>query len=294
MHNHRVKVLVLRTAGTNCDQETKFAFEYAGAAVELIHINALIAFEKDLSDFHILAIPGGFTYGDDVSSGKILANELRFILGDELQKFIEQGKLIIGICNGFQVLVKAGILPGIENNNIEATLSLNNSAKFEDRWVYLKTQKTEIRNQKLRLPAEGGAVFGGKKQNTGQMTQKCVWTQGLPETIYIPVAHAEGKFIPGNDEILQKLWDEQQVVFQYVNSAGKISGYPDNPNGSVDSIAGICNSTGRVLGLMPHPERHLLCIHHPQWTRINQNEQHSQGDGAKIFINGVKYAKKYL
>ena len=259
-----VKVIVLRTAGTNCDNETKFAFEQAGAQAELVHINEIVRKEKHLSDYQILAIPGGFTYGDDIASGKILANELKYKFFDEIKEFISEGKLIIGICNGFQVLVKAGILPG---DGMSATLSLNDSAKFEDRWVYLRT--TDNRRQ----------------------TTKCVWTKNLPSIIYLPVAHGEGKFITKDKQTLKKLYDNGQVVLKYCNEKAKSQGYPYNPNGSVDDIAGVCDNTGRVFGLMPHPERHILPTQHPRWTREGLKKS---GDGMQIFINGVSYARKKL
>src|SRR3989338_2527590 len=169
----RPKVCVLRTAGANGDQETAFAFSLAGAETELAHINRLVSKEKALSVFQILALPGGFSYGDDIAPGKIFANELKFKLLGQIRQFIKEGKLIIGICNGFQILVKAGLLPGNDDLEQEVTLSINDSAKFEDRWVYL--ERTENRGQRTE----------GK---TG-----CVWTKGLPEEIYLPVAHGEGK-----------------------------------------------------------------------------------------------------
>ncbi|MDD3905001.1 MAG: phosphoribosylformylglycinamidine synthase I [Candidatus Omnitrophica bacterium] len=267
------KVIVLRTAGTNCDKETAFAFETAGAETELVHINELTARRKDINDYHILAIPGGFTYGDDIASGKILANELKFKIEDSLQKFIEDGKLIIGICNGFQVLVKAGLLPNLSGDfcTIETTLTLNDSNKFEDRWVYLKN----------------GA--GSGKRN------KCVWTGGIEKVIHLPVAHGEGKFIPANKKILGILKKEGLIALEYVDAHGKKCGYPDNPNGSVDNIAGICDRTGRIFGLMPHPERHISIFQDPHWTRLNvKRKKGEEGDGLVIFKNGVKFAKKYL
>jgi len=257
------KVLVLRTAGTNCDMETAFAFEEVGAASELVHVNRVISGDIDISDYQIMAIPGGFTYGDDIASGKILANELKYKLKEQMDKFVVDGKLIIGICNGFQVLVKSGLLPGI---NSKVTLTLNDSAKFEDRWTYL-----------------------GRKQQAGS---KCIWTEGLPEVIYLPVAHGEGKFIPDGDETLRKLQDNGQVVFRYVDEAGNSDEYPSNPNGSVDNIAGICDPTGRIFGLMPHPERHIQFTQHPRWTRMDT--QVKEGDGLQIFRNAVEYAKKEL
>jgi phosphoribosylformylglycinamidine synthase len=262
------RVIILRTAGTNCDIETGFAFEKCGAEIELVHINELLRKEKELSDYQILAIPGGFTYGDDVAAGKILANELKYKLLDKIKRFISEGKLIIGICNGFQVLVKAGLLPGSNGFRQEATLMLNDSGKFEDRWVYLKTQ-----NSKLK-------------------TQRCIWIKDLPEIIYLPIAHAEGKFTVEDDKVLKRLRENNQIVFQYCDKDGNSADYPINPNGSIENIAGICDLTGRIFGLMPHPERHFLFQQHPQWTRLKSNTKF--GDGAEIFRNGVEYAKRNL
>jgi len=256
------KVCILRTAGTNCDKETASAFSKAGALTELIHINRLFEQHNRLNDYQILAIPGGFSYGDDIAAGKILANELRFKLIDDIRKFIQGGKLIIGICNGFQVLVKSGLLPGNNDLAQEASLIINDSGKFEERWVYLKSSAS-----------------------------KCVWAKNLPEVIYLPVAHGEGKFITKDKVTLERLKVNGQVIFQYCNKKGNFADYPSNPNGSIDSIAGICDETGRILGLMPHPERHIEVSQHPRWTGLrNKNE----GDGIEILKNGVEYARKYL
>ena len=264
-----VKVLILRTAGTNCDQETAFAFQSAGANVDCVHINQVCADKKILESYQILAIPGGFSYGDDIASGRIMANELRLKLTDPLRQFVSDGKLIIGICNGFQILTKAGILPGpltqkdIMDYSQTATLTNNDSGKFEDRWIHLKP--------------EGNSV----------------WTQGLKDVIDLPVAHGEGKFIPLDNSVLNRLKDNGQVAFRYCRADGKSSqGYPQNPNGSMEDIAGITDRSGRVLGLMPHPERHFLFTHHPRWTRLKKTSPY--GDGAKIFENGVNYVRKHL
>jgi len=262
------KVCVLRTAGTNCDQETAFAFSKAGAEAELIHINSLVQGDKNLVHYQILALPGGFSYGDDLASGKIFANELKYKLGEELRKFVDGGKLIIGICNGFQILVKSGLLPGNANFEQEASLIINDSGKFEDRWVYL-------RSQGLKVSRSQG---------------KCVWTKNLPEIIYLPVAHGEGKFIVKDRAILNRLKKNNQIVFKYCDAQGKHGGYPDNPNGSLEDIAGICDKTGRVFGLMPHPERHIAASQHPRWLKT----RNKAGDGLIIFKNGVEYAKKTL
>ncbi len=262
------KVLVLRTAGTNCDAETAFAFESVGASVERVHINRLVSGEKKLQDYQILALSGGFSYGDDIISGRILANELRLRLGDQIKRFISDGKLILGICNGFQVLVRSGILLGVLGPSGEmdfiqtVTLTHNDSGKFEDRWVHLKPDGN------------------------------CVWTKALDEVIYLPVAHAEGKFVALDDRILKNLKDNGQVVFRYCDENGKKPAYPQNPNGAVEDIAGISDPTGRILGLMPHPERHFFSLQHPSWTRLASRNKF--GQGKKIFENGVAYVKKNL
>lgn len=264
------KVIILRTAGTNCDQETGFAFESCGASVDYVHINQLFNKKVFLEKYQILALPGGFTYGDDIESGRILANELCVYLGVDIAEFIAAQKLIIGICNGFQVLVKAGILPGplgdLEKRRNDfsqkTTLVSNDSGEFIDRWTYLK------------------------------VSGKSVWTKGLDKVVYYPVAHAQGKFIPKNTEVLNRLDNNGQVAFRYCSSRGTKPKELDNPNGSVDDIAGITDHTGRVLGLMPHPERHFLFENHPRWTRLKEKEKF--GEGAQIFQNGVNYVKKNL
>jgi len=240
----------------NCDVETAFAFEQAGAEASLVHVNRLIRGEQHLSDYQILAIPGGFTYGDDIAAGKVLANELRLRLGEDVLRFVEDGGLIIGICNGFQVLVKAGILPRLDGDSApQLTLTDNDSGRFECRWVYLGVNKES----------------------------PCVFTRGM-EGMYVPVAHGEGKFV-AEPEVLVKL----NVVVYYTDEQGnRNAGYPYNPNGSVGNIAGICDSTGRVFALMPHPERHIRGTQHPQWTRQTPRER---GDGLQIFLNAVEWSK---
>ncbi|MBI5555025.1 MAG: phosphoribosylformylglycinamidine synthase I [Elusimicrobia bacterium] len=261
------KVLILRTAGTNCDLETARAFALAGGSPCRVHINHFISGEDKLSNYDILAIPGGFSYGDDIASGKVLANELRYKLFEQIREFSGSGKPVIGICNGFQVLVKSGLLPGFEtiDQELQATLSFNDSAKFEDRWVYLK-----ISNIKSQI-------------------SNCLWTKGIKNIIYLPVAHGEGKFIPKNQRVLEQLKKNGQIVLQYVDEKGKLAGYPANPNGSIENIAGICNPAGNVFGLMPHPERHVTKYNHPHWTRKNLPEE---GDGLQIFRNAIKYVKE--
>ena len=265
----KVRAIVLRTAGTNCDEETVYALKIAGAETELVHINQILRKEKELLYYQILVIPGGFSYGDDITAGKILANELRYKLYPSLRKFMEQGNLILGICNGFQVLAKSGLLSGMDAIIQEQlfTLSFNDSGKFEDRWVYLK--KFQIPNSKF--------------QN--------LWTKGLKDIIYLPVAHAEGKFIPKNEKVLEEFKNNNQILFQYVDKKGDLAGYPWNPNGSVFNIAAICNKRGNVMGVMPHPERYINKYHHPRWMR---EKLPKEGDGILLFKNAVDFAERNL
>jgi len=254
-----VKTLIIRTAGTNCDLETRFAFERAGSDASLFHINRVSERPSLLDEHQILALPGGFSYGDDIASGKILANELLTRLADPLKKFVDDGKLILGICNGFQVLVKTGLLPGPFSRDVEQTVTLtfNDSNKFEDRWIHLRADSAK-------------SPFVSKGQ-----------------VITLPIAHGEGKFVAKDDATLDAIRTNDQVVFRYVDAGGNAGGpYPINPNGSVDDIAGICDETGRVLGLMPHPERHLLPVQHPRWTREGLKPE---GDGMPMFRNAVEY-----
>lgn len=257
----QVNTLVLRSAGSNCDYETAHAVKTVGSEVDLVHVNRLLSGQKVLDDYQILVIPGGFTYGDDISAGKILANELKYQLGDSLLKFHGDEKLILGICNGFQVLVKAGLLPEVNLTlDQEVTLTDNDSGKFEDRWVYLSVND-----------------------------QKCIYTRNMPAQVYFPVAHAEGKFVTKNKKLLNELEQNNQIVFQYINPGGGAAEYPWNPNGSLNNIAGICDISGRVLGLMPHPERHFDPTQHPQWHRRGLQKE---GDGVAIFRNAVNYVRE--
>lgn len=252
----KVKVLILRAPGTNCDFETRVAFEQAGAEVDSALVTELFHRDKLLADYQIMVIPGGFTYGDDISAGKILANELKPRLGDDIQRFVEDGRLILGICNGFQVLVKAGILPRLIGEGVQPlTLTSNDSGKFECRWVYLQVNEAS----------------------------PCIFTRGI-STMYLPVAHGEGKVVaePG-------ITDELNAVLYYADETGDTkAGYPHNPNGSVRNIAGICDASGRIFALMPHPERFIRWTQYPRWTReIPRN----YGDGLQIFLNAVTWIK---
>jgi len=251
-----VRALIVRAPGTNCDVESAFAFEKAGAQVELIHVAELIRRQRPLSGYQIMVIPGGFTYGDDISAGRILANELRLKLRDEIQRFVDDGRLILGICNGFQVLVKAGLLPRWTGENSQLlTIAGNDSGKFECRWVYLRANETS----------------------------PCIFTRGIG-LMYLPVAHGEGKVV-----IAPGALEELNVALHYADEMGDIrAGYPYNPNGSMNNIAGVCDATGRVFALMPHPERFIRWTQHPRWTTEARRDH---GDGFRVFLNAVQYAK---
>ncbi|NUM53116.1 MAG: phosphoribosylformylglycinamidine synthase I [Candidatus Hydrogenedentes bacterium] len=259
------RALILTGFGINCDHETADAFARAGAGPVRVHLNDVIARPAMLKEYRILAVPGGFSFGDDVASGKILANRLRYKLGDALRRFVAEGKLVIGICNGFQVLVKMGMLPMLEGDfRQEVTLTHNDSGRFEDRWVHLKTAK-----------------------NTS-----CVWVKGLDQ-LELPVRHGEGKFIPRDADVLKSLGDRGMIVLRYCLHDGEAArgDFPANPNGSIDDVAGICDTTGRVFGLMPHPEAHTERTHHPLWTREARPEE---GIGLRVFRNAVEYAEREL
>jgi phosphoribosylformylglycinamidine synthase len=247
----RPRALILRAPGANCDQETQFAFETAGALADRIHIRQLREQPKLLLQYQILAIPGGFTYGDDVAAGKILAGELRHYLGDALRQFRGRERLILGVCNGFQALLKAGLLLPPDEDGPLATLTHNDSGKFEDRWIHLDASPN-----------------------------RCPFLKGYRQ-LYLPVAHGEGRFFVREPWILKGLEQTGQVVLRYIGNT-----YPDNPNGSEGGVAGICDASGRVLGLMPHPERHVLPTQHPQWTRFGLAPE---GDGLRLFRNAVEF-----
>ncbi|MEZ6143490.1 MAG: phosphoribosylformylglycinamidine synthase I [Zavarzinella sp.] len=250
-------VLILRAPGTNCDLEADFAFQQAGANTERIHIQRLREKPALLHDFQILMLPGGFSYGDDVAAGKILAAQLAHFLSDELRKFRDQEKLILGVCNGFQVLLKAGLLIPADEEGPVATLAHNTSGKFEDRWVHLSVQPGN-----------------------------CPFLKDLNH-MYVPIAHGEGNFVCRKEWILKGLEHVGQLCLRYSTpSGGPTNGYPDNPNGSQGDVAGMCDPTGRVLGLMPHPERFILPTQHPRWTREGLKEH---GEGLPLFRNAVEY-----
>ncbi|MEE9148989.1 MAG: phosphoribosylformylglycinamidine synthase subunit PurQ [Candidatus Tectomicrobia bacterium] len=262
----RPRILVLTGYGINCEHETAYAFNLPSVNGEatLVHVNDLIAYPQQLEQFHILALPGGFAFGDDISAGIVLATKLRYRLERPLSKFLEAGKLVIGICNGFQALVRLGILPAVRGLRWQqdATLTVNDSGQFEDRWVHLQISAT--------CPSP--------------------FVQGL-ERCYLPVRHGEGKFVPRNAEVLEALQANQQIVARYCHPAGAAATYPWNPNGSVDDIAAVCDPSGRIFGLMPHPEAYVHRTQHPRWTREALPEE---GLGVSIFRNAVAFARTHV
>lgn len=253
------RVLILRAPGANCDGETQYAFELAGAVADRVHINRLREHPNQLQRYQILAIPGGFTYGDDVAAGKILANQMAYFLGDQLRRFRDAEKLILGICNGFQVLLKAGLLIPPDEDGPLATLANNASGKFEDRWIYLRA-----------TPA------------------RCPFLKDY-DRLHLPVAHGEGRVVFRDDWIGQGLEQIGQTVLHYVDAEGRRGPYPVNPNGSAGDVAGLCDASGRVFGLMPHPERHVLPTQHPRWTRLGLAPE---GEGLRLFRNAVEYFRE--
>jgi phosphoribosylformylglycinamidine synthase I len=239
------RALVLRAPGTNCNEETAAAWELAGASVETRRLGEILDKPATLDAYQILTFPGGFSYGDDLGAGRIFATRLGTVLGDALHRFHDRGGLLLGICNGFQILVKAGLLPGTSS---VASLTQNESGRFESRWVRL-------------LPTPGISPF---------LTDA--------EPIDLPVAHGEGNYVAADITA-------GRVVLRYADASDQpTQTYPANPNGSKDAIAGLCDSTGRIFGLMPHPERHVIPLHHPRWTR---NGPKAEGDGLRIFKNAV-------
>ena len=273
-----VKALVLTGYGLNCDYETDYALRMAGAESRRVHINELIKSEEIgreevLEDYHILVFDGGFSWGDDHGAGVILANRLRYNIGDQIEQFIKEEKLIIGICNGFQALVNLGLLPGFDGNynSRQVALTFNDCGNFRNDWVYLK---------KLESP--------------------CVFTDGI-ERMELPVRHGEGKFF-AREEVIRRLFDEKLVVFQYATPEGESAQgrFPFNPNGSLKDIAGICDPTGRILGMMPHPEGYNHATNHPDWSWKKEELKRkgfplpSEGLGIKVFRNGVKYVEEMI
>jgi phosphoribosylformylglycinamidine synthase len=260
--NTKPNVLILKTDGINCDEELAFAFKLAGGNSKTVHVNQLRARQAHLKDFQILAIPGGFCYGDDIVSGKILALELTSFFSEALRKFISRkDTLIIGICNGFQVLIRTGLLPFGHVGEMEATLTNNESGHFECRWVNLKIDTQT----------------------------SCGFLQNMKDKVVsYQVAHGEGKFL-ATEAVMKQIEKQNLVALRYVDNSGKeTQSYPDNPNGSLHAIAGVTDPTGRILGMMPHPERFVSLQQHPNWRRGDIKEP----QGLPLFVNMIDYVKE--
>ena len=258
------RILIPTGYGLNCEEETTYAFTLVGGKADKIHLSDIFSTPQTLSNYHILALIGGFSFGDHIAAGKVLANRYKYRLAKQIDNFIASGKLIIGLCNGFQSMVKYGLLPAFTNSLDQlSSLASNDSGFFEDRWVTLIINSNS----------------------------PCIFTKDI-KSIQLPVRHGEGKFIVKDDIVLKKLWINKQIVAQYIDpSTGKpTQKYPMNPNGSVDAIAGICDPTGRIFGLMPHPEAYISPYNHPNWIHQKLRETlPSEGLGLKIFRNAVDY-----
>lgn len=259
------RVLILRAPGTNCDEETAFAFERAGAQAERVHVNRLVENPALKDRYQILCVPGGFSYGDDIAAGRILANRLRQHLTELVESFAHGNgdRLILGICNGMQVLMRLGVLTDdVSGGEATATLTWNNHGRFEDRWVHLVVDQTP-----------------------------CVFLKGVQQ-MYLPMAHAEGKFVASDAAVLESLRAQGRLALRYAREGQgsveeSILPFPDNPNGADANVAGVCDASGRVFGLMPHPERHIDPTQHPYWTRRSEQPEH--GDGMVMFRNAVDW-----
>lgn len=267
MKKEDVKVCVIRIEGTSCEDDIYQAFKMVGASPEKVHLKQLTgqsssSLKRNIEDYDILAFPGGFSAGDYVRAGAIFAARIKSTIGPQIKKFVESEKPIIGVCNGFQTLVELNLLPALNetmSSKSTAVLYRNDSSRFECRPTFLRND------------------------NRG----KCIFTSDIPKkkVLMIPSAHAEGKLLSADPKFVDKLIENDQIVFRYVGENGENAKYPWNPNGSVSDIAGICNSVGNVLGMMPHPERVLTRFTHPDWTRGYTSEE---GDGLHIFRSVMK------
>ncbi len=264
-----VRVAVLSGFGVNCELETMAVFEMVGAIADRVHVNSLVRGETTLESYDVMAVPGGFSFGDHLGSGRLFGNRLRFGLRDQVRAFVLAGKPVIGICNGFQVLVKMGLLPGDDRVSLiqTASLALNDSGRYEDRWVTLE--------------------FDSESH--------CIWTKGLTR-MRVPVRHGEGKFVAADQTLLDHWAEAGQLAVRYIDptdsypsAADDLLPYPISPNQSWRNIAGVCDPSGLVFGLMPHPEANHSTWLGATWTR--ENPEHGEGEGLTIFRNAVEHVR---
>ncbi|MBN2299453.1 MAG: phosphoribosylformylglycinamidine synthase subunit PurQ [Deltaproteobacteria bacterium] len=265
----QVKALVITGYGTNCEMEMAYACTYAGAVCDIVHISDIIDGTQSIHDYHFLNLAGGFLDGDDLGSAQVESVRIKHAkiittgktLFDEILSFIEKGMIILGVCNGFQALVKSGLLPGNPPGRRRVSLTFNDSAKFEDRWVRMALNPKS----------------------------PCIFTKEI-DRLFLPVRHGEGKFICDSDETLKEIQNKQMDALYYADTAyNPTMEYPFNPNGSIESIAGICDETGRIFGLMPHPEAFTHATNHPFWTRLETHAE--KGEGMALFDNAIRYLK---
>ena len=261
----KIKALIITGVGLNCEKETAAAFESAGAEAEKIHLNDLLQGKRSLEEFQILAFIGGFSFGDHLGSGTVFANKIKFKLTEDIRKFIADGKLVIGICNGFQTLTRLGLAPALNGKYFEqqAALVHNDSGVFRDDWIHLAA------NEK----------------------SPCIFTKGIT-TFRLPIRHGEGKFV-ADEAVIKEIEEKNLVALRYCTPDGsKANGFPRNPNGAINDIAGICDETGRIFGLMPHPEAFLSPFNAPDWqTQKQEGRLPEWGEGKIIFDNAVNYLK---
>ena len=263
MKKSDIKALVITGFGLNCERETSAACKLAGLTPEQIHLNDLISGKHTLDEYHFLCFIGGFSFGDHLGSGTVFANRVKFSLREQLEKFVADGKLVIGICNGFQTLTRLGLAPALFGKQFEQQVALahNDCGVFRDDWINM----------------------------VANVASKCVFTKGI-KTIRMPIRHGEGKFV-ADPEIIEEIEKNNQVVLRYAAADGsKANGFPENPNGSINDIAGICDTTGRVFGLMPHPEAFLSPFNAPDWQKQQMEGKLPEfGEGKAIFENAVRY-----
>ena len=270
MHKKDVKALIITGFGLNCEKETAAAFRAAGATPEKVHLNDLLDGQRQLSEFHVLAFIGGFSFGDHIGAGTVFANRVKYRMRAELEAFVRDGRLVVGICNGFQTITRLGLVPAIGGKLFEQQVALaqNEQGTFRDDWILLK----------------------------GNPASPCVFTKGI-DLLPLPIRHGEGRFVPRDTALRKELEAQNLVCLRYADpeTGEPTDKFPHNPNGSVNAIAGICDPTGRIFGLMPHPEAYLSPFNHPHWTRQKlEGVLPAQGLGLQLFSNAVDFAAANL